>query len=304
MFGPKHKLSLYSSCMEVAVFVYDLGRSVDGNRIYEHFGLGQWHTQVQVGKYQYTWAFPTGITKLIGPFSEENAKFVVGTTSKTAEDISTLLTSMSMQWGVNQYNMLTHSCNHFTQEFVRRVCDSPMYRHPGWIMRVQKLTGFISLTPRNKKGAAVKHGFPKLKIMLVILLQMLFVIAQAIIAISIVNISNGIHIGTVAVIFITLVGMLMIVIVSVLELKSVTIDEFVTTLAVLKILVNLLYLSCGAVLIKSIASGTLSRGKRIFITFVSCITIVYLTILCCMPFFLLGGYVYYTFYPKPANIVK
>lgn len=288
------------------MFVYDLGRSVDGNRIYENFGLGQWHTQVQVGnKYQYTWAFPEGVKTVIGPFSAEKARFVVGTTFKTAEDISALLATMSTDWGVNQYNMLTHSCNHFTEEVVRRVCDSPKYRHPGWIMRVQKLTGFISLTPRNRKGAAVKHGYPKLKIMLVILLQMLFVIAQAVIAISIVNISNGIHqFGTVAVIFITLVGMLMIVIVSVLELKSVTIDKFVTTLAVLKILVNLLYLSCGAVLIKSIASGTLSRSKRIFITLVSCITIIYLMILCCMPFFLLGGYVYYTFYPKPANLVK
>lgn len=60
----------------------------------------------------------------------------MGTTDLTEKEIEELLLTLSDEFTGTSYNLLSRNCNHFTEEFVKRLNDKTV---PYWINRAAKL---------------------------------------------------------------------------------------------------------------------------------------------------------------------
>lgn len=60
----------------------------------------------------------------------------MGTTDLTEKEIEELLLTLSDEFTGTSYNLLSRNCNHFTEEFVKRLNDRTI---PYWINRAAKL---------------------------------------------------------------------------------------------------------------------------------------------------------------------
>ena len=88
------------------------------------------------------------------PRTAEGAKFregiVIGTTTWTSTEISTLISSLSEEYVGNRYNLISRNCNHFAEDLCKRITGVSI---PGFVNRIAKIGYmFHCLVPPKMMG--------------------------------------------------------------------------------------------------------------------------------------------------------
>eukprot|EP01136_Pigoraptor_vietnamica_P031011 Opistho-1_new@91023 len=112
---------------EVSVNVYDL---IPANKYLAPLGLGAYHTGVVVHGEEYAYGFHKDTTSGIYMCDPKDADswapfrktISVGYTTMSRAEIYILLRNMGETFTGNSYSIVEKNCNHFTQEFCRRLC--------------------------------------------------------------------------------------------------------------------------------------------------------------------------------------
>jgi len=122
----------------VLLNVYDLH---DTNEYLEPFGLGLFHTGVQVGGREYTFAGGGGVFDMT-PQEAPGAKFReaidMGAFEGSESKLASIIDELKPQFKPDSYNILTKNCNHFSDALVRRLLAKPI---PGYLNRLAMLGG-------------------------------------------------------------------------------------------------------------------------------------------------------------------
>jgi deubiquitinase DESI2 len=141
---------------EVLLNVYDLHPQ---NDIMLTFGVGAFHTGIQVLGREYTFAANAGI------FHHEprhaNHQFresiVMGHFAGTGGSLDDIVRDLRPQFGSNDYNILTNNCNSFSDAFCRQLLNKDI---PPWVNRLSLIGSFFSclLPPSLTNGGSDNDG--------------------------------------------------------------------------------------------------------------------------------------------------
>jgi len=127
---------------QVLLNVYDLNS--DANETLYQFGLGMYHSGVQIGGNEFTFASGSGIFSH-DPRQAGGAKFretlSMGTFQGTQRDLDRILDELRDTFQGSSYHVLTMNCNSFADAFVARLVDC---RIPGWVNRMASIGAFFS----------------------------------------------------------------------------------------------------------------------------------------------------------------
>eukprot|EP01033_Poteriospumella_lacustris_P016361 gene16360-11694_t len=137
---------------KVILNVYDLH---DSNDIYYPWGLGLYHSGVQIGRDEYTFASSAGIFTH-PPKGAGGAKFresiELGEYKGTAKDLETVVNNLRSSFKGTDYHLLTNNCNHFANALVQRLLGREI---PPFVNRMAYYGGFFAcLLPDSSTGAA------------------------------------------------------------------------------------------------------------------------------------------------------
>ncbi len=123
-------------------------------------GFGTYHSGVQVGSTEYTFAGGSGI------FTHEpkgaNAKFresiVLGEFNGTSRDIDRVIDELKSSFPGSAYNLLNKNCNHFANAFTTRLINKPI---PDFVNRLAGIGSYFScLLPPSMTGQAPVNENP------------------------------------------------------------------------------------------------------------------------------------------------
>eukprot|EP00736_Rhodelphis_marinus_P007461 Rmarinus@m.20381 len=130
---------------DVIVNVYDLWS--EANDVLWMGGLGFYHSGIQVGGKEYAYGFhgkPTSGIYHSEPKNVPNATFrealLIGKTKKTSKEVETILQDLGEEFTGVAYHVVYRNCNHFSEQFVRRLCDNPF---PSYINRFAGMAWYI-----------------------------------------------------------------------------------------------------------------------------------------------------------------
>ena len=109
------------------------------------FGLGVFHTGVQVGGREYTFAGGAGIFDHAPQEPGDNARFResldMGTFEGGEPAVNAALSALTPGFGPDGYNIMLSNCNHFSDALCRRLLGVPI---PGYINRLANLGGCVA----------------------------------------------------------------------------------------------------------------------------------------------------------------
>jgi hypothetical protein len=136
----------------VILNVYDLNES---NDIYYPWGLGLYHSGVQIGRDEYTFASSAGIFTH-PPKGAGGAKFResldLGEYKGTSKDLEMVINGLRSQFKGSDYHLLNNNCNHFANVLVVRLLGKEI---PPFVNRMAYYGSFFAcLLPENATGAA------------------------------------------------------------------------------------------------------------------------------------------------------
>jgi hypothetical protein len=120
------------SSSRVLINVYDLNEMNDS--LYG-LGLGMYHSGVQIGGLEWTFAGGAGIYS-DSPKSAPAAfreSIDMGEFAGSSRDIDAILDDLRQKFRPNSYNVLSQNCNSFAEDFVERLLAKPL---PGYINRL------------------------------------------------------------------------------------------------------------------------------------------------------------------------
>ena len=138
--------------MEIRVNVYDLHEQ---NEMLYPFGLGLYHSGVEVNGLEYTFGSGSGIFN--HPSKQApNVKFresiLVGIFRGTTRDFDRVIDSLRNDFSGTKYHLLERNCNSFAEMLVFRLLNVQI---PGWINRMAFYGSLVScVLPQNLTGAA------------------------------------------------------------------------------------------------------------------------------------------------------
>jgi deubiquitinase DESI2 len=137
---------------KVIANVYDLNES---NDMLLNFGLGLFHSGVQIGGTEYTFASGSGIFTH-SPKEAGGAVFresvVIGEYSGSNAEIEDIISTLRPAFKGDSYNVLSRNCNHFADEFLNRVVGTGLPPH---INRLAEIGSYFScLIPPSMTGEA------------------------------------------------------------------------------------------------------------------------------------------------------
>ncbi|ETW08848.1 hypothetical protein H310_01351 [Aphanomyces invadans] len=140
----------------VTVNVYDI---VESNSFTYAWGLGAFHSGVEVGGVEYSFAGGAGVFTL-APKSAQGAVFresiQIGVFEGTYQDAKRILDDMRSEFNGSHYNLLTKNCNTFANEACLRLVGQPI---PAYINRIAYLGScFSCLIPKQLTGEAPVQG--------------------------------------------------------------------------------------------------------------------------------------------------
>jgi hypothetical protein len=170
-----------ASSNQVILNVYDLH---DNNAILYPWGLGMYHSGVQIGREEYTFAASSGIfthepkvnkhpvlyfqlVVISFSFFFQNAPGAtfreavnMGTFKGTSKDIDTILSSLRSQFGGGDYHVLNKNCNAFATEFVKRLVGKDI---PSYVNRMAFYGSYFSccLPPQMSNNSPVDDASAK-----------------------------------------------------------------------------------------------------------------------------------------------
>eukprot|EP01060_Flectonema_neradi_P020092 TRINITY_DN27627_c0_g1_i1.p1 TRINITY_DN27627_c0_g1~~TRINITY_DN27627_c0_g1_i1.p1 ORF type:complete len:289 (+),score=40.97 TRINITY_DN27627_c0_g1_i1:41-907(+) len=142
---------------KVILNIYNL-MNPESNKKFGYLGFGIYHSGVEV--YGKEWSYggsPDGQGSGIFAIPPRTAlpremfhsAKELGTTELTAEQIGWILSGMSRTWTMETYELLSKNCNHFSEEFVKKIekASAVKLSFPSWVNRAAKV-GDI-LLPRS-----------------------------------------------------------------------------------------------------------------------------------------------------------
>ena len=142
---------------QVLLNVYDLN---DVNETLYPLGLGMYHSGVQIGGNEFTFASGSGIFSH-DPRQAGGAKFretiSMGSYQGTQRELDRILDELRDTFKGSSYHVLTMNCNSFADAFVARLVDC---RIPGWVNRMASIGAFFSclLPPQLSNEAPVTNA--------------------------------------------------------------------------------------------------------------------------------------------------
>jgi len=142
---------------QVILNVYDL--DVERNQYLYGFGLGMYHSGVQVGGNEWTFASGGGIYSH-EPRGAGGATFreaiSLGNYGGTQRDLDRILDELRDSFKGSSYHVLTQNCNCFSDALVQRLLNKPI---PGFVNRLANIGAFFSclLPPAISNDAPVNQ---------------------------------------------------------------------------------------------------------------------------------------------------
>ncbi|KAI8371777.1 PPPDE putative peptidase domain-containing protein [Radiomyces spectabilis] len=145
-----HSDSQYSNKHAVRVNVYDmLERSFVTQFGYYALGMGIFHSGLEVYGKEYCFGGheyqdTTGVfvmdPKMVPPELTFKQSIHMGYTDLSEDELAQEVAIISQEFGGTSYNLLTRNCNHFTEEFCRRLTGKQI---PAWINRAARLGALV-----------------------------------------------------------------------------------------------------------------------------------------------------------------
>jgi len=127
---------------KVVLNVYDL--NPDANDVLYGFGLGLYHSGVQVGGNEWTFASGSGIFSH-DPRQAGGARFreaiEMGSFSGTQRDLDRILDELRDSFKGTNYHILTMNCNSFSEALVTRMLNKSI---PGFVNRMAMIGSYFS----------------------------------------------------------------------------------------------------------------------------------------------------------------
>ena len=141
---------------EVRLNVYDLNENA--NSWLGGVGFGAYHTGVEVGGYEYSFA-DGGVYKCSPRSAPPPAKFretiVLGFHSGTANDVSQVVRELREDFPPRTYDLLSKNCNAFSNAFSVRLIGVEL---PKWVNRLAGVGGFFQSLGVNVKQSLEGGG--------------------------------------------------------------------------------------------------------------------------------------------------
>ncbi|CAM9776904.1 unnamed protein product, partial [Choristocarpus tenellus] len=137
---------------QVIINVYDLHPA---NEYGYSFGLGAYHSGVEIGGREYTFAGGGGIFDH-SPREAPNARFreavKMGTYQGGTSELNRALDALREEFALHRYNVLSRNCNSFSSALCEQLLGRP---GPGWINRLAWMGSWFScLVPPQMLGEA------------------------------------------------------------------------------------------------------------------------------------------------------
>jgi hypothetical protein len=142
---------------QVILNVYDL--DVERNQFLYQFGLGMYHSGVEIGGNEWTFASGGGIYSH-EPRGAGGATFreaiTLGKYGGTQRDLDRILDELRESFKGSSYHVLTQNCNCFADALVQRLLNKPI---PGFVNRLASIGAFFSclLPPAISNDAPVNQ---------------------------------------------------------------------------------------------------------------------------------------------------
>lgn len=134
----------------VVLNVYDLS---EANELGYSCGLGAYHSGVEIGDREYTFAGGAGIfdtTPRDAPGARFRESITLGTFEGGQGALSRALDELKPFFDPSSYNVITKNCNHFSDALSRQLLDTPI---PGWVNRLSNIGNcFSCLIPPQLLG--------------------------------------------------------------------------------------------------------------------------------------------------------
>eukprot|EP01041_Mallomonas_annulata_P009303 gene9303-19310_t len=136
----------------VILNVYDLN---DVNQYLYHWGLGVYHSGVEVCGVEYTFGGGGGIfytEPKNAPGAKHRESIPMGTFNGTTRDLESIVNDLRGDFDGSAYNILTKNCNHFADALVLKLLKKPV---PAYINRLAFYGSSVScLLPPSLTGVA------------------------------------------------------------------------------------------------------------------------------------------------------
>jgi len=149
--------SLVSLCYivilsQVTVNVYDL---IENNQYLHPWGFGAYHSGIQLGSVEYTFAGGSGIF-FMEPKQAPGAIFrqsiEMGYYEGTSRQLECVINDLRIEFDGASYNILNKNCNHFADALVQKLLNKPL---PPFINRLANVGSYFScILPPSVTGAA------------------------------------------------------------------------------------------------------------------------------------------------------
>jgi len=127
---------------DVFLNVYDLH---ENNDILYPLGFGAYHSGVQVGRYEYTFAAGSGIynhePKQVPAGVKLRESVPMGNFKGTTTDLEKIISELRNSFGGSDYHVLNKNCNAFADAFLQRIVGKPS---PAYVNRMAFYGSFFS----------------------------------------------------------------------------------------------------------------------------------------------------------------
>ncbi|GAB5029733.1 pppde thiol peptidase family protein [Nannochloropsis oceanica] len=147
-----------SSCREVVLNIYELTDEKGSGSWMRRVGLGTWHTGVEVGGVEYTFAqngiffhVPRMPIVATGQVITLKESMPMGEHVGSANEVHGIINELREEFGPNAYNITNRNCNHFSDALCKTLVGASI---PAWVNRPAKIASVFSIGVfggRNKK---------------------------------------------------------------------------------------------------------------------------------------------------------
>ncbi|CAM9582847.1 unnamed protein product [Chrysoparadoxa australica] len=126
---------------DVVLNVYDLHPA---NQWLQVGGVGVYHSGVEVGGYEYTFASDAGIfahSPREGPGATFSHAVTIGKFEGGRKGIDDAIEALRSDFDGNSYNLITRNCNHFSEAFCQKLMGKEI---PGYVNRLAYAGSYFS----------------------------------------------------------------------------------------------------------------------------------------------------------------
>eukprot|EP01029_Cantina_marsupialis_P028798 TRINITY_DN778014_c0_g1_i1.p1 TRINITY_DN778014_c0_g1~~TRINITY_DN778014_c0_g1_i1.p1 ORF type:complete len:154 (-),score=24.39 TRINITY_DN778014_c0_g1_i1:217-678(-) len=131
----------------VKLNVYDLTPAKGFNSFVYQFGLGAFHSGVEVHGVEWIFGLDGGICPIPPKCELEGADFKetieIGTTTKSATEVRSIISKMNPEFKGSDYDIVNKNCNAFSSALCLELTGKDI---PSWVNRMASIGQFFCLT--------------------------------------------------------------------------------------------------------------------------------------------------------------